>query len=81
MWDLLEAGREAEAGPIHDAELILENAIVGLPGGVMACKEVLVRRGVLSSSALRGRGALGLDGHDRAALDYAMGVVEPYFRV
>ena len=81
VWDLLEAGREAEARPIHDAKLILENAIVGLPGGVMACKEVLVRRGVLSSSALRGRGALSLDAHDRAALDYAMEVVEPYFRV
>jgi 4-hydroxy-tetrahydrodipicolinate synthase len=81
VWELLEDGREAEARPIHDAKLILENAVMGLPGRVMACKEVLVRRGVLSNSALRGRGPLNLDEHDRAALDYAMSVVEPYFRV
>jgi 4-hydroxy-tetrahydrodipicolinate synthase len=81
VWDLMEAGREAEAHPIHDAKLILENAVMGLPGRVMACKEVLVRRGVLSNSAIRGRGALNMDEHDRAALDYAMSVVEPYVRV
>ena len=81
VWDLLEGGQEARAREIHDAKIILENAIMGLPGGVMACKEVLVRRGVLSNSAVRGRGALRLDDHDRAALDYAMSVVEPYFRL
>ena len=54
---------------------------MGLPGRVMACKEVLVRRGVLTNSAVRGRGALHLDEHDRAALDYAMSVVEPYLKV
>jgi hypothetical protein len=67
--DLLEEGRVAEARPIHDAKLILENAVMGLPGRVMACKEVPVRRGVISNSAARGRGALNLDGYDRAALD------------
>jgi 4-hydroxy-tetrahydrodipicolinate synthase len=81
VWDLLEAGKEDKAHEIHNAKLILENAIVGLPGGVMACKEVLVRRDVISNSALRGRGALNLDDHDRAALDYALRLVEPYFRV
>jgi 4-hydroxy-tetrahydrodipicolinate synthase len=81
VWDLLEAGEEAAAREIHNAKLILENAIVGLPGGVMACKEVLVRRGVISNTAVRGRGALRLDDCDRAALDYAMRLVEPYFRV
>jgi 4-hydroxy-tetrahydrodipicolinate synthase len=81
VWDLLEAGEEDKAREIHNAKLILENAILGLPGGVMACKEVLVRRGVISNSAVRGRGALNLDDHDRAALDYALGLVEPYFRV
>jgi 4-hydroxy-tetrahydrodipicolinate synthase len=81
VWDLLEAGHETRAHEIHNAKIVLENAIVGLPGGVMACKEVLVRRGVISNSAVRGRGALRLDDHDRAALDYAMSVVEPYFRL
>jgi dihydrodipicolinate synthase/N-acetylneuraminate lyase len=81
VWDLLEAGDKVQAREIHNAKLILENAIMGLPGGVMACKEVLVRRGVLSNSAVRGGGALRLDAHDRAALDYALGLVEPYFRV
>jgi dihydrodipicolinate synthase/N-acetylneuraminate lyase len=81
VWDLLEAGEEDRAREIHNAKLILENAIVGLPGGVMACKEVLVRRGAISNSAVRGQGALRLDDHDRAALDYAMGLVAPYFRV
>jgi 2-keto-3-deoxy-L-arabinonate dehydratase len=81
VWDLLEAGEEARAREIHNAKLILENAIMGLPGGVMACKEVLVRRGVLSNSAVRGGGALRLDAHDSAALDYALSLVEPYYRV
>jgi 4-hydroxy-tetrahydrodipicolinate synthase len=81
VWDLMEAGEEARAHEIHNAKIVLENAILGLPGRVMACKEVLVRRGVLSSSAVRGRGALRLDDHDRAALDYALSLVEPFFRV
>ena len=81
VWDLLEAGEEDKAREIHNAKIILENAIMGLPGGVMACKEVLVRRGVISNSAVRGGGALRLDAHDSAALDYAMSLVEPYFRV
>jgi 4-hydroxy-tetrahydrodipicolinate synthase len=79
VWDLLEAGEEAQAHAIHDAKIVLENTIVGLPGGVMACKQVLRRRGVLSSAACRGRGKLDLDEHDQAALDYAMSVVEPFF--
>ena len=54
---------------------------MGLPGGVMACKEVLVRRSVLSNSAARGRGALHLDGRDRAAFGYAMRLVKPFFNV
>ena len=81
VWDLLEAGEEAKAHEIHNAKIVLENAIMGLPGGVMACKEVLVRRGVISNSAVRGRGALRLDDHDSAALDYALSLVEPYYRV
>jgi dihydrodipicolinate synthase/N-acetylneuraminate lyase len=81
VWEWMEAGDEAKAHQIHDAKIVLENAVVGLPGGVMACKEVLRRRGVLSNSAVRGLGPLRLDDHDQAALDYALSVVEAYFTV
>jgi hypothetical protein len=53
VWDLVGVGQGSATCDIHNAKIVLENAIMGLPGRVMACKEVLVRRGVLSNSALR----------------------------
>jgi len=79
IWDLLEAGKEEEARRIHNAKLVLENSLHGMPP--RAGKEVLRRRGVISCAASRSLGPLELDATDLGELEYALSVVEPYFRV
>jgi dihydrodipicolinate synthase/N-acetylneuraminate lyase len=79
IWDLMEEGREAEARAIHNAKIVLENAMSNMP--YRARKEILRRRGVLSCTASRNVGPLLLDAYEVEELDYAMSVVEPYFRV
>jgi dihydrodipicolinate synthase/N-acetylneuraminate lyase len=79
IWDLMEEGREAEARAIHNAKIVLENAMGNMP--YRARKEILRRRGVLSCTASRNVGPLLLDAYEVEELDYAMSVVEPYFRV
>ena len=79
IWDLLEAGDEAKAREIHNAKIVLENAMGNMP---FRCrKEILRRRGVISCTASRNVGPLVLDAYEMAELDYVMGVVEPYFTV
>jgi hypothetical protein len=58
---------------------VLENALTSMRGGWRSAKEVLRRRGVISSAAIRNQGPLMLDDVDRAELDHALSVVEPYF--
>jgi 4-hydroxy-tetrahydrodipicolinate synthase len=79
IWDLLEAGDEARAREIHNAKIVLENALGNMP--FRARKEVLRRRGVISCAASRNVGPLVLDEVERAEIEYVMGVVEPYFTV
>ena len=79
IWDLMEEGREAEAREMHNAKTVLENALGSMP--YRARKEVLRRRGVLSCTASRNVGPLVLDQYEVEELDYAMGIVEPYFSV
>jgi 4-hydroxy-tetrahydrodipicolinate synthase len=79
IWDLLEAGQEAKAREIHNAKIVLENALGNMP--FRARKEVLRRRGVISCAASRNVGPLVLDQYEVAEIDYAMSVVEPYFTV
>jgi dihydrodipicolinate synthase/N-acetylneuraminate lyase len=79
IWDLMEEGREAEAREIHNAKIVLENAMGNMPG--RARKEVLRRRGIISNTASRNAGSLVLDAYEVEELDYAMSVVEPYFVV
>ena len=77
MWDLLEEGRVEEARPILDARVVLENAIAAMPH--FAGKEVLKRRGVISCSSSRGFGPKALDAVESSEMDYALGLLEPYF--
>jgi 4-hydroxy-tetrahydrodipicolinate synthase len=79
IWDLMEAGQEGKAREIHNAKTVLENALGNMP--FRARKEVLRRRGVISCAASRNVGRLVLDEYEVAELDYAMGVVAPYFVV
>ncbi len=79
IWNLLEEGKEAEARTIHNTRLILENALTSMPARA-ARKTVMVRRGVFSVAG--GRNQLDeLDDIDRAEIDYAYALLEPYFTV
>jgi dihydrodipicolinate synthase/N-acetylneuraminate lyase len=79
IWNLLEAGDLAQARQVHRDKMVLENALTSMRGGWRSAKEVLRRRGVISSAAIRNQGPLMLDDVDRAELDHALSVVEPYF--
>jgi len=81
IWDLLEAGKEDEARRIQLAKVAFESCLNSIgPFGVR--KEVLRRRGVLTTgTASRNVTPLVFDRVDQAELDYAMGLVAPYFGV
>jgi 4-hydroxy-tetrahydrodipicolinate synthase len=79
IWNLLEQGQREAAWAVHKDKMVLENALASLRGGGSANKEVLRRRGVISSSALRNVGPLELDAHDIAYLEYALSVVGVHF--
>lgn len=81
IWEHLEAGRIEEARRIHRDKMVLENTINGLRHGWLSAKEVLRRRGVISSAAVRNQGPLILDDVEEIELEYALGLVSQYFRV
>jgi len=78
IWNLLEAGNVEQARLVHRDKMVLENAVTSMRGGWLSAKEVLRRRGVISSAAIRNHGPLVIDEVDNAELDYAMSVVAPY---
>jgi 4-hydroxy-tetrahydrodipicolinate synthase len=79
VWEAWQAGDEKKARQIFDQLLPLINfiLIMGLP----VCKEVLVRRGVFQSAAMRTPGTLGLDAEDHRELDAILEGLRPLFRV
>jgi 4-hydroxy-tetrahydrodipicolinate synthase len=77
IWNLLEAGREDEARDIHNVRLVLENALQSMPRR-KGRKEIMVRRGVFGHAAGR-NSREHLDDVDLAEIDYAYGLLEPYF--
>ena len=79
IWDLMEDGQEEEARRIQNAKIVLENSLGNMPH--RARKEILRRRGVISCAASRNVGPLTLDHFEVEELDYAMSIVEPFFRV
>jgi len=79
VWDLLEAGDIAQAREIHNAKVVFENCLRAMPPR-RARKEVLVRRGVLSTAAGRNLGSEEMDAVDIAEIEYALSVVSPFFR-
>ncbi|MFH1086599.1 MAG: dihydrodipicolinate synthase family protein [Chloroflexota bacterium] len=80
IWDLLEAGKEAEARRIMAAKALLESALDST-GMRRARKEVLVRRGVIANPYSRGLAQETLDAVDLAEIEYGLEQVAPYFRV
>ena len=63
IWEAYQAGNEAEARRIFNQLLPLINFISLL--GLRVCKEMLVRRGVFESAAMRTPGAMSLDNEDK----------------
>lgn len=79
VWEAHEAGDIAGARRIFNLILPLINQLMLL--GLPVSKEVLVRRGVFRSAAMRQTGALRLDADDRHELDAIIADLRPYFRV
>ena len=79
VWEAWQAGDEKKARQVFNQLLPLINfiLIMGLP----VCKEVLVRRGVFKSAAMRTPGTLGLDAEDHRELDAILEGIRPLFRV
>ena len=75
IWDAWQAGDEAEARRLFNLLLPLINLILLL--GVRLCKELLVRRGVFATSALRIPGQPRLDAEDRRELEQILAAIEP----
>lgn len=78
-WDAYQSGDEAGARRIFNQLLPLINLISML--GLRVCKEVLVRRGVFKSAAMRMPGAMSLDAEDKRELEAIMDTLRPLFRV
>lgn len=78
IWNLLEAGDEAEARRVYADKMVLENTLAGLPRP-QAGKEVLVRRGIISCNAARNSGPITLDPVDEEEIAYALDLLRPYF--
>jgi 4-hydroxy-tetrahydrodipicolinate synthase len=79
IWDAYHAGDEAKAREIfaHLEPLLNVLTLVGLG----LCKEVLVRRGVIRTAAMRIPNSTELDETDRYELDLAMKKLEPLLKL
>ncbi len=78
IWSAFQSGDEAMAREIFNHLLPLINQILLL--GLRVCKEVLVRRGVFASAAMRTPGGHNLDEADKHELDQVLEGVQPYFK-
>lgn len=74
MWDLLDAGDFSGATELHRRLLPLIN-FEGIYG-VAAFKEVLLRRGLITSPTARGPGRASLDRHDHEELDKLLAEID-----
>lgn len=79
IWDAWDTGDRAGARALFNQLLPLINQILIL--GLPLCKEILVRRGVFTSAAMRIPGSGHLDEADHRELDAVLADLEPLFRV
>ncbi|MFH1571069.1 MAG: dihydrodipicolinate synthase family protein, partial [Gemmatimonadota bacterium] len=79
VWDAWQAGDRAGARRLFNQLLPMINLILIL--GLPLCKEILVRRGVFTSAAMRTPGSGRLDDGDRRELDAILADLQPLFRV
>ena len=73
------SGDEAGARRIFNCLLPMINFLLLL--GLPACKEILVRRGVIAAAGMRTPGSLALDAEDQRELDVILEDLRPLFRV
>jgi 4-hydroxy-tetrahydrodipicolinate synthase len=78
VWDAWQQGDTSAAREIFNRLLPLINLSVLLETPLL--KEVLVRRGVFTSTRMRQPGALQLDDHDHAELDAILENLQPLLR-
>ncbi|MGH7225691.1 MAG: hypothetical protein ACRELF_20935, partial [Gemmataceae bacterium] len=78
LWEALEAGEERRANEIFRLLLPLLNFEIGY--GPAVYKEVLRRRGVIQSSALRQTGGRVLDRLAHSELDAILSAISPIYR-
>ena len=80
VWDAFHAGDEAKARDIF-SHLYPMLSVMAVAGGNRVAKEVLVRRGVISTVTVRTPQTPELDDTDRHELDIAMKELEPLFQL
>ena len=79
IWEAFQSGDEPRARRLLNRLLPLINLTMLL--GMRVCKEVLVRRGVLTTANMRTPGAPELDEEDGRELDLILQDLAPLFRV
>ena len=79
IWDAYQRGDKAEARAIFNKLLPQINLLNIL--GLHVCKEILVRRGVFTSAAMRTPGVHPFDAADGREVDAILADLKPYFTV
>ena len=77
LWDLLDEGKEDEAGDLF--EHLLPGLIAEGLMGMAFAKEIMVRRGVFKNNRVRSR-SRPLDKHDMIEIDRVWDRIQPYLR-
>jgi dihydrodipicolinate synthase/N-acetylneuraminate lyase len=80
IWNLMEAGDEAAARQVQDAEAVVRKALGDLPYHA-GLKEILKRRGVFSTNSRRSLGVTVFDESHLEELEHGLAVVAPYLSV
>jgi 4-hydroxy-tetrahydrodipicolinate synthase len=79
IWDAYQAGEHADARNLFNCHLPLINLIILL--GLPVCKEMLVRRGVITTNKMRTPGANQLDEGDHIELTHILNDLEELYTV
>jgi len=79
IWEAWVAGDRAGARTLFNQLLPLINQVLML--GLPLCKEILVRRGVFTSAAMRTPGSGSMDEGDHRELDAVLADLQPLFKV
>ncbi len=79
VWDAYQSGDHKKARQVFNQLLPLINLTWLL--GLRVCKEVLVRRGVFTTTHMRNPGATRLDDGDHRELDAVLSDLKPLFKV